>query len=47
MIGEYQAIHPKAKFRRFLVKLATLKQFIEKPIFLNLVNLSPALSKII
>ena len=40
---EYPAVHPKTKFSRVLVKnskKSTVKHSIEKPIFLNLVNLS-------
>ena len=41
--GEYPAAHPKAKFWSFLVKNGkklAVKHSIEKPILLNLVNLS-------
>ena len=41
---EYPAVHPKAKFWHFLVKYckkSTVKHYIEKPILLNFVNLSP------
>ena len=41
---EYPALHPKAKFSGFLLKnrkKSTVKHFILKPIFLNVVNLSP------
>ena len=42
--GEYQSVHPKAKFWRFLVKnckKSAVKHSIEKPILLDFVNLSP------
>ena len=42
--GEYPAVHPKARFWRFLVKnykKSAVKHSIEKPILLNFVNLSP------
>ena len=42
--GEYSAVHPKVKFRRFLVKnwkQSAVKYSIRKPILLNFVNLSP------
>ena len=41
--GEYTGVHPKAKFKRFLVesrKKSAVKEFIEKPILHNFVNLS-------
>ena len=43
-LGEYPAVHPKAKLRRFSVKnrkKSAVKHFIEKLILLNSVNLSP------
>ena len=42
--GKYPAAYPKAKFWRFLVKnlkRPAVKHSIEKPIFLNFVNLPP------
>ena len=42
---EYSDVHPKAKFWRFSVKnckKSAVKHFIEKPVFLNFMNLSPA-----
>ena len=42
--GEFPAVHPKAKFWRFLVKnckKSAVEHSIEKPILLNFVNLSP------
>ena len=45
--GEYPALHPKANFLRFLVKIckkSAVKYSIENPILLNFVNLSPTFS---
>ena len=42
--GEFPAVNPKAKFRRFLVKSckkSAVKHSVEKHILLNFVNLSP------
>ena len=47
--GKCPAVHRKANFWRFLVKnrkKSAVKHFIEKPVWLNFVNLSP-LSKIV
>ena len=42
--GEYPAVHPIAKFYRFLIKnfkKSGVKHSIEKPVLFNFVNLSP------
>ena len=48
--GEYPLIHLKAKFWSFLVKnckKSAVKHSLEKPIFLNFLNLSPTFCPIL